>query len=99
MDRAAVTERLAEGGLHAAVAGLRADGTYRGESDVALGDGYFSVAVEPDAGERGYRLTATGELRDGHRVLHRTVLSGRLHLTASGDVARFSWQRAKGAAQ
>ena len=51
---------LAQAGVEKAIAELRRAPDYRGEEDTALGNGRFTVRVEPMADAGRYRLTARG---------------------------------------
>jgi len=77
LDRAAAQESrevgrcLAESGVEKALAELRADPGYPGETGAVLGEGTFSVAVE--RGANGvYRIVSTGARTEG-RVVPVTV--------------------------
>lgn len=94
VEDAEVTLHLAEAGLEKAVAMLRRDPAYPGESGTALGEGAFSVAVER-TGSGSYRLWAEGVLESKPVVQHRTVLLGELTLGPGGRVSAYRWRHAK----
>ncbi len=56
LKRSVLTTAIAEGGVHKAMAALLLDEAYRGESNTPLGNGSFSVTVDPDG--EGYRIYA-----------------------------------------
>lgn len=88
---------LAEAGLEKAIAALREQGAaYQGETNTALGDGRFSIRVQPTAETGAWTLRSTGELTDGQLVLKRVTLKGALKLSSSGAVAEYHWSRDRG---
>lgn len=60
---------LADAGVDKALASLCVDPAYRGERDTALGDGDFSVTVEPAEAADTYRIASTGRMGDATRTL------------------------------
>jgi hypothetical protein len=92
VEMAEAARALAEGGLDQAVARLRVQpDAYRGEQNTPLGEGRFSVTVEPLGFPGAYRLISHGELLGGKHVLTRQTLIAELALSPAGEVRRFQW--------
>ena len=92
VEMAEAARALAEGGLDQAVARLRVQpDAYRGEQNTPMGEGRFSVTVEPLGSSGAYRLISHGELLGGKHVLTRQTLIAELALSPAGEVRRFQW--------
>lgn len=93
VDRHQVCIHIAEGGLDKALAELRArPGSYHGEEETALGQGLFTVEVEPPQPSGTYRVASTGFLRDGPVVLARARVAATIAVAADGAVAVLEWK-------
>ena len=80
-SRGLIVHNLAQAGIDSAIAALRTDpGGYDGETDVALGEGRYSVRVRNGGGPGRYRITAIGEIVDTGRVLYTLTIDARLVL-------------------
>jgi hypothetical protein len=77
---------LAQAGIEKAVAELRRNSEYRGESHTPLGGGAFTVAVEPLEGQRRYRVVSTGRGEAPERRFAHAVLTVELALGPDGAV-------------
>lgn len=87
---------IAEGGLDKALAVLRVQPrSYRGEANTPLGEGRFSVTVEPGAGAGAYRVTSTAEVVGGGHVLAQARVAAEIELTGSGAVRTLRWSEVK----
>jgi len=92
-ERHQICLNIAEGGLDKALAELQArPGAYRGEQDTPLGQGVFTVEVEPARAPRSYRLASTGSLRDGTVVLARARVVATVAVAADGAIAVLTWR-------
>lgn len=78
---------MAQAGIEKAVAELRRDPGYRGETDTPLGDGSFTVRVEPSAEAGRYRLVARGRGEAPQRRYAHAELTMELVLNPDGTVA------------
>lgn len=78
---------LAQAGVEKALAELRRDPAYRGESDTSLGDGRFTVRVEPLAEAGRYRVTAQGHGEAPQRRFAHAELTVDLALNPDGTIA------------
>jgi Tfp pilus assembly protein PilV len=78
---------MAQAGIEKAVAELRRDPGYRGEKDTPLGDGSFTVRVEPSAEAARYRLVARGRGEAPQRRYAHAELTVKLVLNLDGTVA------------
>ena len=78
---------MAQAGLEKAVAELRRDPTYRGEKDTPLGDGAFTVRVEPLAEAGRYRVIARGRGEAPQRRYAHAELIFELALNPDGAIA------------
>ena len=84
---------LAEAGVDLALAHLLAGQTqYRGEHETPLGDGAFSVEVDPDEQPRAYRIHATGLIRDGRFVLSQARVTVHVGLSPDGRLRGMQWE-------
>jgi len=94
-ERKLVCTAIAEGGIDKAMAELRVrPNEYRGETNTPLGEGRFSVEVEPGAGE--YKITATAEMVNGAVVMARSRVVADAVLTSAGSVRTLRWSEVKG---
>ncbi len=95
-QRRQVVVNVAEGGLDKAVATLRAQpDTYRGEQDVPLGEGLFSVRVEAVEAPRTYHIVSEARLASvAARGAHARV-EAQLVLTPQGTVEQLRWTEVK----
>jgi len=95
-QRRQVVANVAEGGLDKAIATLRAQpDTYRGEQNVPLGEGLFSVRVEAAEAPRTYRIVSEARLVDvAARGTHARV-EAHLVLTPQGTVRELRWVEVK----
>ena len=76
-----VVRNLAQAGIDSAIASLRRDaGAYEGESEIALGEGRYSVRLIRGPESNRYRVVATGELAAAGRVAHSFQLEARITL-------------------
>lgn len=92
LERAQSSRHLAEAGIEAGIAGLLADaGAYRGEFNVVLGNGQFSVSVVPESQHGVYVLESTGEVRYDGVVMSRKVICVRVTLDAAGGLGALEW--------
>ncbi len=82
--------QLAEGGLDKAIATLRVDPTYDGETHTALGEGYFTVEVSA-MGARRFRIESRGSLEDEGLVRARCGVEAELELTGEGEIVSVRW--------
>lgn len=81
---------VAEGGLEKAVAELRKAPTdYHGETNSPLGDGRFTVTVEPGDSPQAYRITAVGDILSGAFVTSHIRAYAVLVLGPGGTVASY----------
>jgi hypothetical protein len=86
---------LGEAGIHKAVAELAAGhDQYRGEQDTPLGEGAYSVSVEPGAVPRAYRIRSTGFVRGGQFVLGEARVEAEVSISPDGAVAALRWMEA-----
>ncbi len=89
-----IVRNLAQAGIDSAIASLCGDeSAYEGESDVALGEGRYSVRLTRGPESNTYRVNAIGELEAGGRVTHSfeikarvTVQDGRLTSVTQTEV-------------
>jgi len=80
--RVQASMQLAEAGIEKAAALLRADRTYIGERDTALGDGAFSVAITSTAQSDHFLVVSTAILSPGGA--HPTRIEAELALSPNG---------------
>ena len=80
--------QLADAGIEKAVAMLRADAAYAGESNTPLGAGRFTVRVTREGA--AYTISSLGEVVFHGQVMHDAALHARLVLGAAGEVHFFS---------
>ena len=89
--------QLAEAGLDHALAALRASGgTYRGDSEVPLGPGSFSVTITPENGPGTFMIVAWGQIKDAAYRHDRHGLQCRLRIAPNGEVLEYHWERVRG---
>ena len=77
---------LAQAGIEKAVAELRRDSTYRGETNTWLGDGFFRVAVEFLEERGNYRVVSTGRGEAPQRRFAHASLTFELVLAPDGTI-------------
>lgn len=95
-EEARYCRNLAEAGIEKAIAALRRHpAEYRGERDVPLGKGRFSVEVTPMEGPRTYRVISKGSLRDSGFVRRQACVVAKVSLAADGRVASLHWSEGK----
>lgn len=87
--RHAVSLNLAEAGIEKAVAELKRNSAYVGESNTELGSGRFSVEVQPEAIPGACRLTSTAELDEAQPT--RTRVTAMVRLSPGGDAQILEW--------
>ncbi|HOT49475.1 MAG TPA: hypothetical protein P5318_16700 [Candidatus Hydrogenedentes bacterium] len=87
---------LAEAGIEKAIAELRRNPAgYRGEQDVLLGKGRFSVEVAPAETPFAYRVMSKGFLCDGGMARKQARIVADVSLAADGRVALLRWLEEK----
>ena len=93
-ERQQICLNIAEGGVDKALAELRTSpNEYRGEKDIALGAGRFSVEVK--RGDGAYLIVSTGELTDGEFVVSRARIVAEVTLSSAGTVRELRWSEVK----
>jgi hypothetical protein len=91
-QRRQVVVNIAEGGVDKAIAMVRAQpDTYRGERNVPLGEGLFTVHVEPAEAPRVYRIVSEARLAGIAARGARARVEARLALTPPGTVQELRW--------
>lgn len=85
-ERIHASAQLAEAGIEKAIAMLRVEPSYSGERETLLGDGAFSVVVEPLA--NGRRVTSTAHLLPDRA--HAYWIEAEFEV-AGGDVRIVGW--------
>jgi hypothetical protein len=82
---------LAEAGIEKAIYELtRTNGSYSGEKNTQLGNGIFSVTVQPAKG--GYLITSIGKTRTAAKYTGRKVITVQLQRQSSNHWKILSWQ-------
>ena len=80
-----IARHLAEAGAEKAVAELRLrPAQYRGERDVAVGEGTFTVEAVPGEQPRTYTIAAVGKVLRGQRVIAEARVTVDLSLADGG---------------
>ncbi len=83
---------IAEGGMDKAIAELRhGRGDYRGEVNVPLGRGRFSVEVNRSDSPEKLQIISTGEVVDGERVISRIRITAEVTIEPSGELRSIVW--------
>jgi len=82
--------QLAEGGLEKAIATLRVNPAYAGESRTALGEGFYTVEVST-TGDGRYHIASQGMLEDEGLVRARCGVEAELRLSGAGEVVALDW--------
>ena len=91
-ERAQWSRHLAEAGIEASLAGLIQDpAVYRGEADVSLGAGRFSVVVTPAPESGAYLVDSVGEVVYDGVVMDRQVVHVRVMLDTGGAIRTIEW--------
>jgi len=91
-----VTLNIAEAGVDKALAELRTrPADYRGETNISVGKGSFSVEVEPGDRRGEYRIISTAEVTNGKLVLSRTRVAANAVLSGGGAVRELRWSEVK----
>ena len=90
-----VCQNLAEAGLNKAIAELTASHRdYRGEQDVALGEGAYSVEVAPANGTDTFQIAASGFIKADDVVLAKSQI--RAEVLFNGDKATIKrWEEVR----
>ena len=87
---------LAEAGIESAISELKtAPGEYRGENQTPLGEGCFSVSVEPGDSADKFFVTATGEIVNGDMPLASARIVAEVSVPQSGRVKVLDWREVK----
>lgn len=79
---------LAEAGVEKAIAALQTDPAYLGETGTPLGDGAFTVTVEPAGG--AYRIVSTGAVAESPIGSARVRLAAEVQFSGA-SVVRLRW--------
>lgn len=78
----ATSHALAEAGIHKAVAIHETNAQYHGETNTPLGQGRFTVRIEPGEADGTLLLYSTGEYLSGNDVLAATTVEATARITA-----------------
>ncbi len=83
-----LTRAVAEAGIERAVAQLaETSGTYSGEKDLPIGDGFCSIRVTKEKTPNSYLVVSVGELRDSAHKLRRNEIAARFKVDGARVVA------------
>lgn len=74
-----IVRNLAQAGIDSAIAELIEDaGAYEGETDVALGEGRYTVRLDRETGSDTFQIDSVGEIEASGHVLHSFRLKARV---------------------
>ncbi|MCC6143410.1 MAG: hypothetical protein IT368_06360 [Candidatus Hydrogenedentes bacterium] len=91
-QRQEIAGQLAEAGIEKAIAVIRVNRDYRGETGTPLGAGQFTVRVLPETVADAYTIEARGDLVNAGIVAQSTGIGARIRLAPDGRVLERTWK-------